>query len=51
MVTLTNLIQRDAVLRHKDANYKIIDAYNNLHMWIEANKNQRLKNKWHLNIS
>ncbi|MDQ0351886.1 putative transcriptional regulator YdeE [Alkalibacillus filiformis] len=40
--------QRYAVMRHKGANYKIRDTYNDLHMWIEDNKYIRLKNKWHL---
>lgn len=48
MVTLTIPPQRYAVLRHKGANSKIRDSYNNLHMWIEKNKYTRLKNKWHL---
>lgn len=48
MVTLTVPPQRYAVLRHKGANNKIKDAYNDLHKWIEENKYRRLKNKWHL---
>ena len=50
MVTLTIPPQRYAALRHKGANYKIMDAYKKLHLWIEENKYERLKNKWHLEI-
>lgn len=42
--------QKYAALRHKGANYKIMDSYKNLHMSIEDNKYERLKNKWHLEI-
>jgi len=42
--------QKYAALRHKGANYKIMDLYENLHMWIEDNKYERLKNKWHSEI-
>lgn len=48
MVTLSIPPQRYAVMRHKGSNSKIMDAYNDLHMWIEENKFIRLKNKWHL---
>ncbi|MHC0038852.1 GyrI-like domain-containing protein [Pseudoneobacillus sp. C159] len=48
MVTLTVPPQRYAVSRYKGANYKIMDAYNDLHLWIEKNKYRRLKDKWHL---
>ncbi|MGY3718697.1 GyrI-like domain-containing protein [Sutcliffiella cohnii] len=48
MVTLTVPPQRYAVSRYKGANYKIIDAYNDLHLWIEENKYIRLKDKWHV---
>ncbi|WP_433594858.1 regulator [Lysinibacillus xylanilyticus] len=27
-----------------------MDLYKNLHMWIEDNKYERLKNKWHSEI-
>ncbi|MFJ7980042.1 hypothetical protein ACIQ1D_07050 [Lysinibacillus xylanilyticus] len=29
---------------------KIMDSYKNLYMWIEDNKYERLKIKWHLEI-
>ncbi|MGE8205713.1 GyrI-like domain-containing protein [Heyndrickxia sp. NPDC080065] len=48
MVTLTVPPQRYAVIRHQGPNYKIMDAYNDLHTWIEENKYLRLKNKWHI---
>ncbi|WP_043934751.1 GyrI-like domain-containing protein [Bacillus sp. EB01] len=48
MVTLTIPPQRYAVMRHKGSNYKIMDAYNDLHKWIEDNNYVRLKNKWHI---
>jgi predicted transcriptional regulator YdeE len=48
MVTLTIPAQRYAVMRHKGSNNKIMDAYNDLHKWIEDNYYVRLKNKWHI---
>ncbi|WP_045521108.1 GyrI-like domain-containing protein [Neobacillus niacini] len=48
MVTLTIPPQRYAVMRHKGSNNKIMDAYNDLHKWIEDNNYVRLKNKWHI---
>ncbi|MGN1402415.1 MAG: GyrI-like domain-containing protein [Bacillus sp. (in: firmicutes)] len=48
MVTITIPAQRYAVINHKGPNYKIMDAYNDLHKWIEDNNYVRLKNKWHL---
>ncbi|MFJ7826625.1 GyrI-like domain-containing protein [Psychrobacillus sp. NPDC096623] len=48
MVTLSVPPQRYAVSRYKGVNYKIMDAYNDLHLWIEENKYRRLKDKWHL---
>lgn len=48
MVTLTVPPQRYAVSRYKGVNYKIMDAYNDLHLWIDENKYRRIKNKWHL---
>ncbi|MEH7385408.1 GyrI-like domain-containing protein [Bacillus sp. JJ1521] len=48
MVTLTIPTQRYAVTRHKGANYKIINSYDELHKWINDNNYKRLKNKWHL---
>lgn len=48
MVTLTVPPQRYAILRYKGVNYKIFDAYNDLHLWIEENKYRRLKDKWHI---
>jgi len=48
MVTLTIPPQKYAVMRHKGSNYKIMEAYNDLHKWIEDNNYVRLKNKWHL---
>ncbi|MGE7946371.1 GyrI-like domain-containing protein [Lysinibacillus sp. NPDC093688] len=50
MVTLIIPPQKYATLRHKGANHKIMDAYKNLHLWIEENRFERLKNKWHLEI-
>ncbi|MCC3359395.1 GyrI-like domain-containing protein [Bacillus sp. REN16] len=50
MVTLTVPPQRYAVSRYKGVNYKIMDAYNHLHLWIEENKYRRIKDKWHLEI-
>lgn len=48
MVTLTVPPQKYAVSRYKGVNYKIMDAYNDLHLWIDENKYRRIKNKWHL---
>lgn len=48
MVTLTVPSQKYAVIRHKGANDKIMDSYNELHKWIDENNYHRLKNKWHL---
>ncbi|MBT2682806.1 GyrI-like domain-containing protein [Bacillus sp. ISL-37] len=48
MVTLTIPAQMYAVLRHRGANVEIMQAYNELHQWIEVNGYQRLANKWHL---
>ncbi|MGN7477763.1 GyrI-like domain-containing protein [Solibacillus silvestris] len=48
MVILTIPPQRYAVLKHTGPNSKIVDAYNDLHNWIEDNDYVRLKNKWHL---
>jgi predicted transcriptional regulator YdeE len=48
MVTLTIPPQTYAVMRHKGSNNKIMDAYIDLHNWIEDNNYVRLKNKWHL---
>ena len=48
MVTVTVPPQRYAVSRYKGVNYKIMDAYNELHLWIDENKYRRIKNKWHL---
>ncbi|KGR77363.1 GyrI-like domain-containing protein [Ureibacillus manganicus] len=48
MVTLTVPPQKYAVSRFKGVNYKIADAYNDLHLWIEDNKFKRMKDKWHL---
>lgn len=48
MVTLTIPSQRYVVMRYKGSNYKIMDAYKNLHKWIKDNNYIRLKNKWHL---
>ncbi|QED49307.1 GyrI-like domain-containing protein [Cytobacillus dafuensis] len=50
MVTLTVQPQRYAASRYKGVNNKIMDAYNELHMWIEENNYRRLKDKWHLEI-
>ncbi|WP_042224222.1 GyrI-like domain-containing protein [Oceanobacillus manasiensis] len=50
MVTLTVPAQKYAVSRYKGANYKIVDAYNDLHRWIEENYYKRLKEKWHIEI-
>lgn len=48
MVTLTIPPQRYAILRHIGSNSKIVEAYNDLHKWIEDNNFIRLKNKWHV---
>jgi predicted transcriptional regulator YdeE len=48
MVTLTIPPQTYAVMRHKGSNNKIMDAYIDLHKWIEDNNYVRLKNKWHI---
>ncbi|MEH7347157.1 GyrI-like domain-containing protein [Bacillus sp. JJ1532] len=48
MVTLTIPPQKYAVRRHKGSNYKIMEAYNDLHKWIEDNNYVRLKDKWHI---
>ena len=48
MVTLTIPPQRYAVLKYTGANNKIVDAYNDLHNWIEDNQYVRLKNRWHI---
>ncbi|MFD1173968.1 GyrI-like domain-containing protein [Oceanobacillus picturae] len=48
MVTLTVPAQTYAASRYKGANYKIMDAYEDLHRWIEENNYKRLKDKWHL---
>jgi predicted transcriptional regulator YdeE len=48
MVTLTVPSQCYAVTRHKGANYKIMNSYNELHKWIDNNNYSRLKDKWHL---
>jgi predicted transcriptional regulator YdeE len=48
MVTLTIPPQRYAILRHIGSNSKIVEAYNDLHKWIEDNDFIRLKNKWHV---
>ncbi|KAB2328685.1 GyrI-like domain-containing protein [Cytobacillus depressus] len=48
MVTLTIPPQKYAAMRHKGSNYKIMEAYNDLHKWIEENNFIRLKNKWHI---
>lgn len=48
MVTLTIPPQRYAVSRYKGVNYKIMDAYNDLHLWIDENKYSRTKDKWHI---
>ena len=48
MVTLTIPPQRYAILRHIGSNSKIVEAYNDLHKWIEDNHFIRLKNKWHV---
>ena len=48
MLTLTVPPQRYAVTRYKGPNYKITNAYNDLHLWIEENRYKRLKDKWHI---
>lgn len=48
MLTLTVPPQRYAVSRYKGANDKIMETYNDLHLWIEENKYRRLKDKWHI---
>ncbi|MEH7236854.1 GyrI-like domain-containing protein [Bacillus sp. JJ1562] len=48
MVTLTVPSQRYAVTRHKGANNKIKNSYDELHKWIDANNYIRLIDKWHL---
>ena len=48
MVILTIPPQKYAAMRHKGSNYKIMEAYNDLHKWIEDNNFVRLKNKWHI---
>ena len=48
MVTLTIPPQRYAVIRHKGENKTIMNAYDELHKWIDDNNYTRLKDKWHL---
>jgi predicted transcriptional regulator YdeE len=48
MVTVTVPPQVYAVTRHKGENDKIMDSYNELHNWIDANHYTRLKDRWHL---
>ena len=48
MVTLTVPSQRYAVIRHKGANNKIMNSYDELHKWIDDKNYTRLKDKWHL---
>ncbi|WP_323368614.1 GyrI-like domain-containing protein [Radiobacillus deserti] len=48
MVTLTVPSQRYAVLRHKGANHRIMNSYEELHKWMEQNNCLRLKEKWHI---
>ncbi|MBP2242470.1 putative transcriptional regulator YdeE [Cytobacillus eiseniae] len=48
MVTLTIPSQKYAVVRHKGSNSKIMEAYDDLHKWIEDNNYVRLKNTWHI---
>jgi len=50
MMSLTIPAQQYAVWRHKGPNYKITNAYNDLHNWIEANQYKRLTGQWHLEI-
>ncbi|GAQ19273.1 transcription activator [Oceanobacillus picturae] len=50
MVTLTVPAQKYAISRYQGANYKIMDAYQDLHRWIKENNYKRLKDKWHLEI-
>jgi predicted transcriptional regulator YdeE len=50
MVTLTIPSQRYAVLRHKGSNYKIREAYCDLHQWIEGNGYKRVTDNWHLEV-
>ena len=48
MVTLTVPPQKYAVTRHRGNNKKIMDAYDELHRWINEHHYTRLKNQWHI---
>ncbi|RSD28783.1 GyrI-like domain-containing protein [Mesobacillus subterraneus] len=42
--------QTYAVCRHKGANHKIRDSYEELHKWMKEQKHKRLMDKWHMEI-
>ncbi|MDP5275431.1 GyrI-like domain-containing protein [Chengkuizengella axinellae] len=48
MVTLTVPPQKYAVIRHRGSNFKIMDAYSQLHRWIKDEGFTRMTDSWHL---
>ncbi|QQZ09910.1 GyrI-like domain-containing protein [Heyndrickxia vini] len=48
MVTLTIPSQKYAVLRHRGSNVEIMNAYQDLHLWMKENNYRRQKEKWHI---
>lgn len=50
LVTLTIPAQTYAVWRHKGSNEKIMEAYCELHKWIEESGYKRVTDKWHLEV-